>query len=473
MLQSPTAFAARSPARPGLTLLLLAFAHLIISLDYTIVFVALPEIGRGLGFSAQTQQWVISAYVVPYGGLLLLGGRASDRLGRRRMFILGLFLYALASLMGGLATVPAVLIAARALQGVGGAFLFPATLSLVNTTFAEGADRNRALSTWGGAGAGGLVLGSLLGGVLTETFGWKAVFYVNVPLAGIGILLAFTLIAADEALTKGRRFDFPGALTATTGTTLFVFALVQGPESGWTSMAVLGSGTVAVLLLVAFVIIEARSRDPLMALRLFANRNSSTGVIVTFLFTATFSSLAYFLTVFLQNVHGNSALQAGLAFIVPCAVIFVGSTVGGPMATRLGIRTTLISGLLLGVAGTLLLGRAMSPNGSYMALVPGLVILSLGQGIVFTTMFAAAATGVSEEDQGIASGIASTGQQIGTAMGLAVLVPIANAGTAHLSGEALRVASADRLRTVVYVIAAGIAAMIVVALNFRTAVERG
>ncbi|WP_419998885.1 MFS transporter [Streptomyces boninensis] len=224
---------------PGWTLALLAFAQLIISIDYNIVYVALPGIGSALGFSAQSLQWVISGYAVAFGGFLLLGGRASDLFGPRRMFVLGLSLYAASSLAGGLAWDPWVLIAARAVQGIGGAFLFPATLTLVGTSFAEGRERNRAFAVWGTAGGSGMILGSLLGGLLTDSFGWTAVFYVNVPLAVLAALLAFPLLAPDAARrAAGRRFDAAGALTATAGTTLVVFALVQGPEVGWTTTPV-------------------------------------------------------------------------------------------------------------------------------------------------------------------------------------------------------------------------------------------
>ncbi|MFI9504388.1 MFS transporter [Nocardia sp. NPDC052566] len=452
--------------RTGTTLALLAFAQLIVSIDYNIVYVALPEIGRELGFSTQTLQWVISAYVVAYGGFLLLGGRAADLLGRRRMFVLGLALYAVASIAGALANGPAMLIAARAVQGLGGAILFPATLSLVNTTFAEGRDRNRALSVWAGAGAGGLVLGSLLGGVLTDAFGWESVFYVNVPLAALSIVAAYALLPADGARRTGRRFDVPGALTSTIGITAVVAALVQGPESGWDTPAVVIAGIAGIALLATFVRLEARGGDPLMPLRLFANRNLSAGVATTFLFTATFASITYFFTVYLQNVHGYSALDTGMAFLIPCAAVLAGSALGGRIVTRLGTRTTLLISLSAGLLGAIGFGLAMSPDGSYASLLPGLIVLSVGQGVTYTTMFAAAGNGVAAEEQGIASGIASTGQQIGTAVGLAVLVAIANSGTDGLTGAALRLAAADGMRTAVFLAAAGMVAMILVAFAF-------
>jgi MFS family permease len=387
------------------------------------------------------------------------------------MFILGLGLYALSSLAGGLAGSPAVLIAARAVQGLGGALLSAATLSLVHTTFAEGRERNRALSVWGAAGGSGMILGSLLGGVLTQAFGWESVFFVNVPLAVLAMALAFVLIAPDAARQTGRRFDLPGALTATAGTTLVVFALVEGPESGWGSPSILVSAGLGALLLLAFVAIERRSSDPLMPMRLFANRNLSTGVAITFLFTATFGTLLYFLTVYFQSVHGYSALGTGVAFLVPMGAIFVGAMQAGRAATRFGIGATLTASLIVGAAGTVILGLSMAADASYAVLIPGLVVLGLGQGTTYTVMFGAAATGVAAEEQGIASGIASTGLQIGGAVGLAVLVAIANAGTEGLSGEALRVATTDGLRTAVLLAAAGIAVTVLVALSLGRAAK--
>jgi EmrB/QacA subfamily drug resistance transporter len=440
---------------------------LIVSLDQYIVVVALPEIGRALGYSTRTLQAVISAYAVASAGFLLLGGRASDLLGRRRVFVSGLVLYAGGSLAGGLAPTPEVLLVARAVQGLGGALVFPATLALVNTTFAEGRERNRALAIWGGAGAAGLVVGVLLGGVLTEALGWEAVFFVNVPLAGTALLLAFALIPADGEREIGRRFDLPGAISVTLGVTLLVFALVQGPNLGWGSLGILTSATGALFLLVAFAVIERRSRDPLVPPRLLANRNLATAVAIAFLFWATFGSMLYFLTLYLQDVRGYGALETGVGFLIPTAVVVAGSTVAGQVATRCGLRSTLVAALSVGALGAVALGVAMSPNGSYAALIPGLVLISVGDGVVFTAMFIAAGTGVDDSEQGIASGIASTSTSIGAAVGLALLVLVATSGTEGLTGEALRTATADGLSTAVLVIAAAIAGTALVALNLR------
>lgn len=409
----------------SMILALLAFAQLIIAIDYTIVFVAVPDIGRELGFAAHNLQWVVSGYAVVFGGFLLLGGRMSDLLGRRRMFTLGLGLYGISSLAGGLATDPGLLVGARAVQGFGGAILAPATLSLIGTLFAEGRERNRAFSIWGAAGGSGMALGSLLGGVLTQAFGWPAIFFVNVPLAAVGVVAALILIPADGTARSGRRFDIPGALSATAGITAVVFALIQGPATGW-SGASLAAGAAGVVLLVAFVMIESRASDPLLPLGLLRIRNLRTGVSVITLFAATLGPLLYFETVYFQDVHGYNALQTGLAYLVPTVAIFVGANLGGRLATRFGLHVTLASSLAIAGIGVAWLGLIISTGASYTVLVPALLILGLGQGSAFTTMYAAASTGVAPEHQGVGSGTASTGQQVGNAVGLAVLVALAN-----------------------------------------------
>lgn len=448
--------AAPTRDRRAATLALLSFAMLIVSLDQYIVVVALPEIGRVLGYSPQTLQLVISAYAVASSGFLLFGGRAADLLGQRRMLVVGLMLYGVASLAGGLARGPEIQLTARAVQGLGGALVFPSTLALINTTFAEGRERNRALGIWGGSGAAGLVVGVLLGGVLTRAFGWEAVFFVNVPLVATALLLVLPLIEADRARDTSRRFDLPGALTATSTVTLLVFALVQGPGIGWASPWVLGAVAAGLLLLGAFTLIERRSRDPLIPLRLLTNRSLAIAVVVAFMFTATFGSLLYFLSIYLQNVRGYNALETGLGFLLPTAVVVAGSSFAGRVVTRIGLRRTLIAALAIGAVGAAGLGLAMSPDSSYVSLAPGLVAVSIGDGVVFTTMFIAASTGVARDEQGVASGVVSTGSGIGAAIGLGILVLVANASTRRVVGEGLRAATSIGIKTAVFVIAGGI-----------------
>ncbi|MFI6151693.1 MFS transporter [Kitasatospora sp. NPDC051170] len=453
--------------RLGWTLALLALAQLIFALDLNIVFVALPEIGSELGFPGQTQQLVVSAYVVFAGGFLLFGGRASDLLGRRRVFVLALAVYAVSSLAGGLAGSPGVIIGARIVQGIGGALLLPSTLSLINTLFEEGPRRNRALAVWGGAGASGLTVGALLGGVLTENFGWPAVFYVNVPLAGLVALAALIVIPRDEPRAERRRFDLPGALSVTAGATLLVFALVEGPELGWLSGWVTGAFVTATALLAAFVLIETRSADPLLPFRLFRNRSLSVGAAVTFVYMATFGVLPYFLTVLMQTVHGYGALRTGLAFLVPSVAIALGTQLGERLTTRTGLRPTLLGGFLVGAIGTAALAFGFDADAGYLALLPGLVVSGLGQGVVWTAMWIAAATGTPAHEQGVANGAASTALNLGNAIGLAVFTVVADAGSEGKAGDALTRATADGEFLVVLLTALGMVVGLLITLALR------
>ncbi|SJM68824.1 MFS transporter [Gulosibacter sp. 10] len=460
MSRTDGAAAQRAARGTGWTLALLATAQLIISLDINIVFVALPEIGSGLGFGGQTLQWVVSAYVVFMGGFMLLGGRAADMLGQRRVFIAALWVYAVSSLLGGLAWSPEVLIAARVLQGIGGAMLFPSTLSLVNRLYAEGAARNRALAVWGGAGASGLTIGSLAGGVLTDAFGWPAVFYVNVPLAGLVALAAWKSIPHDPPAAVRRRFDLPGGLAITAAATLLVFALVQGPEVGWGDTPVVITAILAVVLLIAFLLIERRASDPLIPFRLFRNRFTVGGSAATFLYMGSFGALPYFLTVLLQDVHAFTPLQTGLAFLIPSASIFIGTQAGGRLTTTLGARFALALGAALGIAGTAWWALEATAAGSLLTMTPGIVISGLGQGIVWTAMWAAVGTGVADHEQGIASGIGSTAQNTGNAIGLAICVAISTGVASGTSAD--RVAAGAQAAIIAATV--GIAVIAIVAL---------
>lgn len=444
-----------APRLQHLSLALLAFAQLMYSLDINIVFVALPEIGSGLGFSEHTLQWVVSAYTVCCGGFLLFGGRAADLLGQRRVFIGALWLYALSSLAGGLAWSPVVIVIARAIQGIGAALLFPATLSLINRLFEEGPSRNRALAVWGGAGASGLTLGSLAGGILTGVYGWPSVFFVNVLLAAIAICAAFFVLPKDSFQKERRSFDLPGAVTVTTGATLLVYALVQGPEEGWLSEHILLSLSLSVVFLLAFVAIEFRSPDPLMPVRLFRNRSLTTGMVITFIYMGTFGALPYFLTVMFQNTMKYSALQTGLAFIAPSLAIFVGTQLGARLANSLSLRKVLLAGFLTGIAGTLALVPSAYSGASYLTVLPGLVISGIGQGIVWTAMWVATGSGVKHYEQGVASGMASTTLNVGNAIGIALLVALSGSGTVSLHQVNSTNSLQNALQLAFYLAAAG------------------
>lgn len=461
-----SASSSRDQAANG-TLALLSFAMLMVSLDQYIVVVALPDIAHDLGYSAHTLQGVISAYAIASAGFLLFGGRAADLLGRRRVLVTGLAVYAGASLAGGLSTSATVLLVARSAQGIGGALVFPTTLALINTTFAEGRARNRALGIWGGAGAAGLVIGVLLGGVLTQAFGWQAVFLVNVAMAVPAMLLAFVIIPPDGAPAEDREFDLLGALSVTLGVTLIVFVAVRAPELGWLSPAVLFGAAAGLGLIGTFAVVERLARDPLIPPGLLANRNLITAVVIAFMFMATFGSVLYFLSIYFQQSLGFDALQTGAGFLIPTAVVVAGSALAGRIVTRFGLKTTLVTALGFGVAGAVALGFAISPDGSYARLIPGLVALSVGDGIVFTAMFIAAATGIADRDQGVASGVASTASGIGAALGLAILVLIATAGTDGMSGDRLRRATADGISTSLFYVAGGIAITLVIAILTR------
>ncbi|MBW4721599.1 MFS transporter [Saccharothrix obliqua] len=455
----------RAVRHPALVLLSLALAQLIIALDYSIVFVALPDIGAGIGFSSHELQWVIGAYAVTFGGFLLLGGRLSDLLGRRRLFFVGLALYAISSVAGGLAESPELLVLARAVQGLGGAVLGPSTLSLITTMFAEGKERNRALGVWGATGSSGMVVGSLLGGVLTQTMGWEAVFFVNVPLAvGVG-LLALLVVPPDTVTARRGGLDLPGGVTVTAGALLLVFGLVNGPEAGWTDVLTLGSFVGAALFVAAFVLIESRSTDPLVPLRVFRNRNLRFGTLITFSFMATFGASAYFITLALQEVRGWNALNTGLAYILPCALILIGSLLGGKLSTAIGVRSALVLGLVVGAIGTALFAAFLDSGSTFLQMTPGIVVFSLAQGVLWTSMFAAATSGVENELQGLASGLATSGQQVGAAVGLAVLVGV----TSTVSGPD---PSPDRLSTGLQVAEYTSAVLILLSVVFALALPR-
>lgn len=419
---------------PRATVLLLAFAQLIIALDYNIVFVALPEIRDALPFSESGLQWVVSGYAVVFGGFLLLGGRLGDLFGRRRLFIVGLLFYGLASLAGGWATEPWMLVAARAGQGIGGALLSPATLALVTTVFAEGHARNRALGIWAAAGSTGMVVGSLLGGVLTSALGWEAVFFVNVPLTGVAMASTLFLIPKDERGNARVRLDVPGALTSTLGVLAVVFGMVQLPEVGWASPSTLLPLATGVVLLCAFVAIERRSPHPLVPLRLFHNAGLRLGTVTTFMFMASFGALPYFLTIYLQAIWMISPFATGIIFMLPSACVLIGTVIGGRLASVWPHRRILASAWIVGAITTFTLVTLMVTRAPLWIGLAPIAILSLAQGIIFTTMFAVATATVPANDQGVGSGIATSGQQVGGAVGLAVLLVLAP-GTSEIASS--------------------------------------
>lgn len=456
----------RSPRWAGYTLALLAFTQFIVTIDYNIVYVALPDIGRQLGFSAQSLQWVVSAYSVALGGLLLFGGRAVDRIGPRRMLVTGLVIYALSSLAGGLAHNSGLLVAARAAQGVGGALLTPATLMLIFTTFAQGPERNRATSVWGAMGSAGLAAGSLLGGVLTSAFGWSWVFFVNVPLALAVAFAATRILPADRPLGSGRSFDALGAVVATIGSTLLVFGLVSGPDKGWGSVEGAGALTLGVLFLAVFVLIEKRSADPLVPLQLFGLRGLIVAMLALIVFQASSGGTYYLLTTYLQTGLNYGPLAAGLAFLPPTVVCMaVAMKLNARVLGRLGVRTTLFYGSVATAVGLAAIIAGMSAHGSYWTLLPGVVIWGAGGGFAFPSLFVAvASSGVAPAQQGVASALASTCRQIGGALDLAALVAVANSHAGRTPDTATLVGG---LRTAGWVAAAATLAGAFIALGLK------
>jgi EmrB/QacA subfamily drug resistance transporter len=444
--------------RSGLALALLAFAQFVVALDYNIVYVALPDIGRELGFTAQSLQWVVSAYAVGFGGFLLFGGRVVDRFGARRTFVLGLALFGLACLAGGFAGSPEVLVAARGVQGLGAALLTPATLTLINTSFAEGAARNRALSVWGAAGSGGLAAGALLGGVVTNAWGWQWVLFLLVPLALAAAAAARPVLAADpDHATARGGFDVVGAILATAGSSLLVLGLVSGPEVGWASVRGAGALIAGLVLLAVFVVVEKRTGDPLVPLRLFGNRGLVTAIGVILVFQSALGGAYYLFTTYLQDVLGYNALQAGLAF-VPLTLVSMAASLRltGVLLSRWGTRTTLFTGMVVNGIGMIMLAVGMATDAPFWTVLAGLLVWGVGGGLTFPAMFVAAASGVAPDEQGVASALATTSQQIGGAIGLAVLVAIANAGL-DPHAEATPAAVVEGLRLALWV--GGLASM--------------
>ncbi len=418
-----------SAPNKGLALALLAMTQFVIVLDASIVNVALPSIGRDLEFSQDDLSWVVNAYVLTFGGFLLLGGRLADLLGRRRMFIGGLILFSVASLLGGLAQSDVQLIAARALQGLGAAIISPAALSLVTTMFSEGAERNKALGVWGAVAGSGGAAGVLLGGVLTEYAGWEWVLFVNVP---IGLLAAFAAprLLPESRDDRPRVFDLAGAFTVTAGLALLVYTLVDATDAGWASTQTAVLGAISLALLAAFVVIESRTSHPLMPFSIFRLRTLRGANVVGLLIGMSLFSMFFFISLYLQQVLGYDALEAGLAYLPLAVTIIVSAGVASQLVTRIGFKPTLIAGMLFIAAGLIWFSYVSAPGGSYVSdvLFPSL-LAAVGLGFAFVPSTIAAVTGTRPDEAGLASGLINTSQQVGGALGLAVLATIANGRT--------------------------------------------
>jgi len=414
--------------RKGLALVLLAAAQFVVVLDASIVNVALPSIGRDLNFSQEDLSWVVNAYTLVFGGFLLLGGRMADLLGRRRVFVAGLILFSVASLAGGLAQSPGWLVAARAVQGLGAAILSPAALSIITTTFAEGAERNRALGVWGAVAGSGGAAGVLFGGLLTEYAGWEWVLFVNVPI-GIAVAFAAFRVLPESRIDGPRHFDAAGAFTITAGLSLLVYALVDTVNAGWESTQTIVLIAISLLLIGVFIAIELRSKSPLVSFRIFRNRTLTGANVVALLVAMALFSMFFFVSLYMQQVLGYDALKAGLAYLPLAFGIIVSAGVASQMVTRIGFKPTLIAGLVL-TAGGLIWFSQVSPGGEYVSdILPASLLAAFGLGLAFVSMTVAAVSDVSGRDAGLASGLINTSQQIGGALGLAILATIANSRT--------------------------------------------
>ncbi|MFZ0041726.1 MAG: DHA2 family efflux MFS transporter permease subunit, partial [Solirubrobacteraceae bacterium] len=374
--------------------------------------------------------WVVNAYTLTFGGFLLLGGRLADLLGRRRMFMLGLVVFSLASFAGGIAQSEAWLIVARAIQGLGAAIVSPAALSIITTTFAEGSERNRALGVWGSvAGAGGAA-GVLLGGILTSGLSWRWVLFVNVPIGIIAALLAPRVLRESRSEDAERTFDIPGAVTVTAGLSLLVYAVVDAVNSGWGSSTTLLRLAVAAVLLIAFVLIEQRSRNPLMPFTIFRLRTLRGANIVGLLIGMSLFSMFFFISLYMQDVLHYSPIKTGIAYLPLAVGIIVSAGVASQLVTRLGFKTPLIMGMLLITGGLVWFSQVPATGGSFAADVLGPSILAaLGLGFAFVPVTIAAVTGTEPHEAGLASGLINTSQQVGGALGLAILATIANSRT--------------------------------------------
>ncbi len=406
-------------------LALLCVAQFMVVLDASIVNVALPTIGGALDFSADDLSWVVNAYVLTFGGFLLLGGRAADLLGRRSVFMFGLLLFAAASLAGGLAESSGMLIAARAVQGLGAAILSPAALSIVTTTFSDGAERNKALGAWGAVAGSGGAAGVLLGGVLTQYAGWEWVLWVNVPI-GIGAaLLAPRLLAESRSESATRSFDIAGAISVTGGLAVLVYALVDAPNAGWGSTQTIGLLIAAVALLGAFVLIEHRSASPLVPFSIFRLRTLTGANVVGLLTGASLFSMFFFISLYMQNVLGYSAIKAGLSYLPLAVSIILSAGIASQLVTRIGFKAVMATGMAL-IAGGLAWFSQISPDGSFLSDVLGPSLLAaVGLGFSFVPVTIAAVSGVENRQAGLASGLINTSQQVGGALGLAVLSTVA------------------------------------------------
>jgi EmrB/QacA subfamily drug resistance transporter len=421
--------------RPGIALAIMLSAQLMIILDMTVVNIALPHIQASLRFSTTTLSWVLNGYTLTSGGLLLLGGRAGDILGRRRVFIAGIALFTLASLAGGLATTSGLLLAARALQGVGGALASPAVLALIVTSFPEGRERTRALGIYMGVVTGGSSLGLVLGGVITEWLSWRWVLFINVPI-GLAVIAVAPLFVGETPRLPGR-FDLGGALAATAGVTALVYGFIRAAASGWGDQLTLAAFGAAAAVLALFVVTETRARQPITPMRLFADVSRAGSFIARLLLVAGMFGVFYFLTEFLQKVMGFSPLRAGVAFLPMTFALFAVSRLAPRLMPRTGAKPLMIAGMLPAIAAMAWLWRVTPATGYWPGIFGPMLLMGLGVGVVFVPLTTASLAGVPASDSGAASGLVNMLQLAGGSLGLGVLVSVFGIASRHAASRPL------------------------------------
>jgi EmrB/QacA subfamily drug resistance transporter len=389
-------------------------------LDVSIVNVALPSIGKDLDFSRENLQWVITAYAITFGGFLLLGGRAADLLGRRRVFIVGVALFTIASLVCGLAQSEGMLIASRAVQGLGGAIISPAALSIVTTSFEEGAERNKALGVWGALGGSGAAVGVLAGGVLTEYLSWRWIFFVNVPVGALVLALTPGIVPESRREGRERRYDALGAVLVSSGLALLVYAISEAPNKGWGSTRTILLLIGAVVLLAAFLVNERRTPDPLMPFHIFRVRTVAGANVVGFLMGAVLFANFFVLTLYVQGVLGYSPIKTGVTFIATAGTAVLAAGVAQALTTKFGAKPIIVIGLTLILAAMVFYAQIPVSGGFASNLLPGYLLMGVGIAFAFVPVSIAALAGVAEREAGLASGLINTSQQIGGAIGTAI-----------------------------------------------------
>ena len=418
--------------RKWFALAVLCLAFFMDILDVAIVNVALPTIQQDLDFSQQNLAWVVSAYALTYGGLLLLGGRVADTIGRRRIFMAGVIVFGASSLVAGLAWSDAVLIAARAFQGVGAAMMTPAALSLLMNTFTEGGDRNKALGIWGAVGASGGTIGVLLGGVFTDTIGWEWIFYLNVPVSALILLVTPVFVTESRAPATGKGFDIPGAAAITGAVGLLIYGLIDAESAGWSSGQTIALFIASAVLLLSFVAIERRSEAPLMPFSIFKLRSLTGANVGGFALGASVFGMIFIITLYMQQVLGYSPIETGLGWLAMSVAALVSAIVTSQIVTKVGARWPIAVGLTLAAIAFGLLAGVPAQGNYTTDLLPGLLIFGVGLGMAFVAASIGALEGVTERDSGLASGLINTMQQVGGALGVAVLATVALSRTGDL-----------------------------------------